>query len=143
MSQKKKWNCGSCGAPGHNKRGYPKRKSRDEVGAAKTVKKARASDGSARARSPEPSQGDIRKAQYHWKDKGLGDGVPDWLVCPLTQSIFTTPITANNGFTYDEDGIKEYILASRRDYPGQPILSPMRGENLMPGLMRKSHLPKA
>lgn len=130
-NQKKKRKCGICGEPGHDKRSCPQAKS--DAGAAQTVKKAKVSGGTARARSPEPSEEDKRKARDDWKDKGLSDGVPNSLVCPFTQSIFQKPVFANDGHTYEEEAMKKYIATRMRDYPGQPIPSPMRCTNLTPG----------
>ena len=142
-SPEKKRKCGNCGNPGHDRRNCPSLND-PHLDAAKTVKKAKLSDGSARARSPEPSDEELRVARASLQGKGPADDIPDSLVCPITQEIFQKkPFMANDGHTYEEEAIQHYIAT--RQQAGLAIISPLRGDDIRPDLLKvnvsvKKHL---
>lgn len=71
---------------------------------------AAGSQKKARARSPEPSE--ELKARVRALLEGanpLASGIPDFLCCPITGVLLANPVVAQDGFTYERDGIETWF----------------------------------
>ncbi len=50
--------------------------------------------------------------------------VPEEYSCPILGTLLSNPMTAADGFSYEEDGFKKYVAQVR---PGRPVKSPVHG----------------
>lgn len=97
----------------------PKRKDPADAAAAPTVKK--------KARKiPEPSADLLQRTREGLKGKGIDEGIPASLCCPLTRGIFENPVTASDGRTYEQSEITKWISTCQG--AGRDITSPVTRE---------------
>jgi len=82
-----------------------KRLSASQPDAAVTVKKVR----TGRAESPEPSDDLKARARALLEDKGVNDGIPASLFCPITQALLQDPVMTVDGFTYERVNIENWF----------------------------------
>jgi len=65
-------------------------------------KKSRPNQG---GHSSEPSEDLKAKARSLLQGKGISDGIPLELCCPITMALMMDPATADDGFMYEREAI--------------------------------------